>query len=75
VLGIEITEQGFAAFGWEADPKPDGGVTIWPPFDCDSDYLAESKQLMVNFRVDDLAGVRERREAAGAEVDPEVDEG
>ena len=74
-LGIEIAEHGFSAFRWEDDPKPDGGVTIWSPFDSDTDYLAEGKQWMVNFRVDDLAGVRERLGAAGAEVDPKVDEG
>ena len=30
---------------------------------------------MLNFGVDDLAGVRERLQAAGAEVDPKIDEG
>jgi len=74
-LGLDIAEQGFSAFPWDADPKTDGGATIWAPFAADTDYLAEGKQWMVDFRVDNLKGVRERRRAAGAELDPKVDEG
>lgn len=51
------------------------GPTIFAPFDRESDYFPRDKAVMLNFRVDDLAGLIARLEAAGIAVEtrPEWD--
>jgi predicted enzyme related to lactoylglutathione lyase len=44
------------------------GTTVWMPFAADTDYLAADKQFMINFRVDDLAGLLDSLRLAGIEV-------
>jgi predicted enzyme related to lactoylglutathione lyase len=44
------------------------GPTVFSPFEKDSDYFAADKPFMLNFRVDDLAGMLASLEAAGVAV-------
>lgn len=44
------------------------GPTVFAPFKQDSDYFADDKAFMFNFRVDDLAALTGKLEAAGIEV-------
>ena len=45
------------------------GPTVFAPFARDSDYFASDKQVMLNFRVDDLAALTEKLTAAGIAVE------
>lgn len=56
---------GFGGEGWW---NQDAGPTVFGPFKQDSDYFAQDKAFMFNFRVDNLAEISEKLEAAGIEV-------
>jgi predicted enzyme related to lactoylglutathione lyase len=43
-------------------------------FKKDSDYFPVAQPVMLNLQVDDLAGVLEKLRAAGADVDPKVED-
>jgi predicted enzyme related to lactoylglutathione lyase len=69
-LGVELTDWGGVVFNWADDQKAqaDGGMTVWHLADADGDWFAPStSQLMVNYRVDDLAGILARFAADGIE--------
>ena len=52
-----------------------GEMAVWSAFPDDSDYLGRPEsRFMVNFRVRDLAAMREQLKAAGVEVDEKVEE-
>ena len=64
-------------FGIEANgfwPQEEGG-SVLGLFKSDTDYWAQGRQFMMNFRVEDLAAMTTRLEAAGIEVqrDPSWD--
>ena len=64
VLGFDVTKWGGVI--WQ---HATGGQSTWSVFDADSDYFAPSSQpFMVNYIVDDLAGVLAMAKAQG--VDP-----
>ncbi len=70
-LGLDPSEHGSVAFQW-SDP---GGVTVWGPFDHDTDYFdPSSAPFMINYRVDDLDGLLAKLRAAGVTVDDKVEE-
>ena len=46
----------------------EAGVTVFSPFDADTDYFAADKAFMLNFRVDDLSALSAQLRAAGIEV-------
>lgn len=69
-LGVKLEDWGGVIFDWEADQKaqPAKGVTVWHLADADGDWFAPStSQVMINYRVDDLAGLLEQLAAAGIE--------
>ena len=72
-LGIEVTEWGGAVFpGDEA-----GAVTTWTIRPAaDEPFAPGTSPFMVNYRVDDLAGLLTSLRAAGAQIagDPEESE-
>ena len=69
-LGIDMAEWGGKPFEWTP-----GGSTTWAIFDHDTEYLGRPEQaFMVNFRVADLDAMLAQLRAAGASVDPEVQE-
>ena len=45
-----------------------GGPLVFAPFETGSDYWAADKQVMLNLRVRDLAGLLDRLRASGIEV-------
>ncbi|MEL6437261.1 MAG: VOC family protein [Pseudomonadota bacterium] len=52
-----------------------GGYTVYQPFARDTDYFPDTKQWMINFRVDDLEAMTKQLEGAGIDVktDPSWD--
>ena len=63
VLGFDISDWGGAM--WR---HPAGGMTNWTVFPASSEYLDPSTSpFMINFIVDDLAGVLARAKAEGVE--------
>jgi predicted enzyme related to lactoylglutathione lyase len=67
-LGIPVSDYGFASF---EGPEAVGttAFSFFPEAKADG-----GEQAVVNFRVDSLAGVIEKLEAAGVKVDPKRDE-
>jgi predicted enzyme related to lactoylglutathione lyase len=64
VLGIDIQGWGGATFPGEA-----GTVTTWNAFAATTDYFRPSeREVMLNFRVDDLEGLLAQLRARGANV-------
>jgi predicted enzyme related to lactoylglutathione lyase len=51
-----------------------GGMTVFAPFNADTDYFPADRQFMLNFRVDDLDGLMAQLEAAGIAVETRPDE-
>ncbi len=65
VLGLDLAGWGGAQFG----ATPDRQLTVWNPFKADTEYFAPStREVMVNFRVDDLDGLLARLRVHGAQV-------
>ncbi|HEY3821553.1 MAG TPA: VOC family protein [Polyangiaceae bacterium] len=69
-LGVPVDEHGYVTFPTKGDPGPS---LVWSPFAADTTYFEPSKaSFMVNFRVRDLHAMLEQLRAAGATVDPKV---
>lgn len=47
----------------------EAGMTVFAPFEQDSDYFPAEKQWMINLRVDDIDALMERLQAAGIAVE------
>tara|TARA_B100000686_G_scaffold332306_1_gene396901 strand:+ start:110 stop:532 length:423 start_codon:yes stop_codon:yes gene_type:complete len=75
-LGLPIEDGGAVMFAWSDGLQPGGtGHTVWGPFKTDTRYLdPPTIPFMVNFRVDDLDGMLERRRDAGAEIDDKIED-
>ncbi len=55
MLGLELTDYGAATLSYDAPDHPP--CVVWNPFAADTGYFAPStRELMVNFAVDDLDG-------------------
>lgn len=65
-LGIDIGQQTWTQAA---------GPTVFAPFRQGSDYFPATQQVMLNFRVGDLAALRRQLESAGiaVETNPEWD--
>ena len=50
------------------------GLTIFAPFEADTDYFPAGQQTMLNFRVDDLDGLIAQLRAVGIDVETRPDE-
>lgn len=63
-------------FEWrEFDDPEKTGTTVWALFPESTKYFGASQSsFMMNFRVDDLAGLLEALKAEGVEVDAKVEE-
>ncbi|NNC73828.1 MAG: VOC family protein [Sphingomonadaceae bacterium] len=61
-------QEHFGIGGGAAWWHQQAGPTVFAPFKADSDYFAADKAFMINLRVDDLAGMAEKLEAAGIDV-------
>ena len=51
----------------------DAGVTVFAPFDADTDYFAVDKAFMLNFRVADLDAMLAQLRSAGIEISHETE--
>lgn len=59
-LGVDCGPQGDVVWQQQAGP------TVWAPFPADTDYLGgPDQQVMINFRVRDLAAMLAQLQAAG----------
>lgn len=65
-LGIDPVPDDAGGTPWMAQ----GGPTVFAPFDSDTDYFAQDKSFMVNFRVANLGAICAQLEAAGIETRP-----
>jgi predicted enzyme related to lactoylglutathione lyase len=75
-LGIESDEWGGFAFQWREKDTPDNiGYTVWSLFPEESKHFEPSqKQVMVNFRVDDLAALLPVLKDEGVEIVGEIED-
>lgn len=65
-LGFALEEWGGAILKWPDDHADDRGVTVWSLAEQSSKWFAPSESsFMINYRVDDLAGIIAQLEAAG----------
>jgi glyoxylase I family protein len=55
---------------WEQQAGP----TAFAPMSADTDYFGKQQQFMLNFRVDDLAGMLKQLKASKVEIVKEVEE-
>ncbi|WP_382306075.1 VOC family protein [Herbiconiux sp. UC225_62] len=66
-LGLDADEMGL----WQQEAGP----TVFAAFDAESDYFGRrEQQVMLNFRVRDLAAMLDQLRAAGADVAEETQE-
>ncbi len=63
-LGIDLVPETAEGTPWITE----GGVTVFAPFAVDTDYFPPEKQVMINFRVADLAAMEAQLHAAGIET-------
>jgi predicted enzyme related to lactoylglutathione lyase len=75
-LGIDVQEWGGTAFAWaDAEGRPTKGTTVWSIGMAGSDYFAPSHaSFMVNYRVEDLAGLLQALRAEGCQVLDKTDD-
>lgn len=67
VLGLPVQSWGGAALKYDAPDHPP--VIAWSPFPNNSDYMAPStRELMVNYAVDDLDAFVNRITAKGVKI-------
>lgn len=70
-LGVDPVPTDYETMPW----KQEGGMTVFAPFDKDTDYFGRpEQQFMINFRVSNLDAMIAQLEKAGITVkpDPEV---
>lgn len=66
-LGLPVDDEGYVVLWWGGENR---GSTVWGPFprDTDSFEWPSDKQWMINYRVDDLAGMLAQLRGAGVET-------
>ena len=67
-LGINLAPKDMETVPWVSEE----GVTVFAPFSDGSDYFAEDKRFMLNFRVRDMDAMVAQLRAAGIEVSHEM---
>ena len=66
-LGINLAPTDMEMMPWVAE----GGVTVFAPFDMDTDYFPKDRAFMLNFRVESLDEALHDLRAAGIEISHE----
>ena len=66
-LGLPVDDDGYVVLWWGGENR---GSTVWGPFprDTTSFEWPSEKQWMINYRVDDLAGMLAKLRGAGVET-------
>lgn len=68
-LGMALEDFGGAILKWPDDKADDQGLTVWHVAEKDSQWFSPSKSsFMINYRVDDMAGLLEQLAAADVEI-------
>jgi predicted enzyme related to lactoylglutathione lyase len=68
-LGLALEGWGGAILRWPDDPACDDGVTVWHVADRTSKWFSPSRSsFMVNYRVDDMAGILAKLKKARVKV-------
>jgi predicted enzyme related to lactoylglutathione lyase len=68
-LGMKLESWGGAILRWPQDQADDKGVTVWNLASQDSEWFSPStSSFMINYRVDDMAGMLSQLEAAGIAI-------
>ena len=68
-LGLKLEDWGGAVLKWPDDTAEDKGVTVWSTASSGSKWFSPSESsFMINYRVDDMAGLLEKLRAGGVEV-------
>ncbi|MFG0318551.1 MAG: VOC family protein [Planctomycetota bacterium JB042] len=68
-LGMPLESWGGAILKWPEDEADDGGLTVWTVAEKDTKWFGPSESpFMINYRVDDLAGLLEQLRNDGVEV-------
>ncbi len=70
-LGLPVADYGGVNFLWTDEVPAGTGSTAWSTFPENTEYFGTGPQTaMVNYRVDDLDGILQQLQAAGAWIDP-----
>jgi predicted enzyme related to lactoylglutathione lyase len=68
-LGIKLEPWGGAILRWPDDHAADKGLTVWHVAKKDSDWFSpSSSSFMINYRVDDLAGLLDQLKTNGVKI-------
>jgi predicted enzyme related to lactoylglutathione lyase len=68
-LGIALEDWGGAILKWPDDHAEDKGLTVWNVAKRDTEWFAPSRaSFMINYRVDDMAGMLAQLRANGVEI-------
>ena len=68
-LGIALESFGGAVLKWPEDRAADKGLTVWCLAEPGSDWFSPSaSSFMINYRVDDRAGMIAQLEAGGVAI-------
>lgn len=68
-LGIALESWGGAILKWPDDKADDGGLTVWHVAEKDSAWFSPSpSSFMINYRVDDMAGMLAQLASNGVEI-------
>lgn len=75
-LGIDVQDWGGTAFTWtDSEGNPTKGTTIWSVGSAEGNQFAPSKStFMVNYRVEDLAGLLKALREEGCNVLDKTDD-
>ena len=68
-LGMPLESWGGAVLRWPDDRAEDKGVTVWHLAAKESQWFSPSESsFMINYRVDDMAGIIAQLRAGGIEI-------
>lgn len=68
-LGIDLESWGGAILKWPDDTSEDRGLTVWNVADKNTKWFSPSaSSFMINYRVDDMAGILARLQNNGVEI-------
>jgi predicted enzyme related to lactoylglutathione lyase len=68
-LGLQLEPWGGAILKWAEDTSDDRGLTVWHVAEKDTAWFSPSpSSFMINYRVDDLAGMLAQLRHNGVEI-------
>ena len=68
-LGVKLEDWGGAVLKWEEDTAEDNGLTVWNVAEKDTSWFSPSTAtFMINYRVDDMAGMIQQLKEAGIKI-------